>query len=381
MAKFDHINEVVESLCIRSGDTLMRNKGLFLEVAEDTWNDMNEGVLKLAQRVKIPVRRLFYINKKTNSLDLPCDALRVSSVNIYHNGIFYPVYRNDAVSSDFVELGQTKNCACEHKCGYHLCNTIKGYEVLFHTETDKDPDGNDVTFDCVDKKVINGGFLYEQKQFPQRVYLSSVWTETVLQTENIKMCAVEVDDNGCPLDTEANINAVCNSCGISNNDSSQCCIGGTASTPPNDTCKTWIYYCTSKLDWFGVQCGSYPFFKKGFNNVYNIDSTGKRLIFPPNFGWDKVVVRMYVDIDLQNLYIPYMAKETFMTGLQYFAFTNNPKKQQEAAVFGDKYSRQKWGLFLDLNKYRLAELRMMTNPPIYVPSYIDHRQDNFGISF
>lgn len=113
MAKFDHITDVVESLCIRSGDTLMRNKALFLEVSGDVWTDMNEDVLKITERVKIPVRRLFHINKKTNSIDLPCDALRVGSVDIYHNGIFYPVYRNDAVSDEFVEIGQTKDCACE----------------------------------------------------------------------------------------------------------------------------------------------------------------------------------------------------------------------------------------------------------------------------
>jgi len=378
MAKFDHINDVAESLCIRSGDPLMRNKALFLEVAPDVWQDMNEGVLKIAQRVKIPVRQLFHINKKTNSIDLPCNTLRLRSVDIYHQGIFYPVFRNENIEdeNDFVDVGQTKDCACEYKCGYSLCNSIKGYEVLNHTEHDFDPNGNPLTFNCVDKKVINGGFLYEQKQSPLRVYLSGVWTETVLHTEDIKLCEVEVDKNGCCCDTQANIDAICHSCGIGHNDNSKICVGGTASTPPNANCDTWIYYCNSKLDWFNVQCGSYPFFRHGRHNVYNIDATGKRLIFPHNFGWDKVVVTIYVDIDLNNLMIPYMAKETFMTGLQYFANTNNPKKQQDAAVFGDKYSRQKWGLFLDLNKYRISELRMMTTPPVFVPSYLGRHSGN-----
>jgi len=43
-------------------------------------------------------------------------------------------------------------------------------------------------------------------------------------------------------------------------------------------------------------------------------------------------------------------------------------------VFGEKYSRQKWGLYLELNKHRMAEQRMILTPPTYVPSF--HHRDN-----
>jgi len=373
MAAWEHISDVAESLCIRSGDSLQRNKALFLDVASDVWQDLNESTLRIAQRVKMPVRQLFHVNKRTNSIDIP-PSLRISSVSVIGSGgILYPVYRNDRLHIDLVETKAKRNCACEFNCGYQLCNSIKGYEVINHTEEDKMPNGDPVSFDCVDRKVVMGGFLYLQKQYPQRVYESGVWVDTVKHQEDIKMCSVEVDDNGCVCDTTSNIDAVCDACGIQSNDPEQCCIGGTASAPPSKDCNTWKYYCTSKADWFYSQCGGFSYFRKGCNNIYNISELGNRLLFPHDFAWDHAVVRFYADVDLNNLWIPYMAKETFMTGMMYFSLTNNPKKFQEAAVFAQKYSQQKWGLFLELNKYTLAEQRMILSPPVYVPSYNTER--------
>jgi len=371
--------ELVESLSLRSGDLQMRNKGLYLDCANEVWEDLNETTLRLAERIKIPIRELYHINKRTNSIDLPYSFQRVSSVNIDVCGTLIPVFRNDSVPLDYVEVSAKKNCACAFGCGYKLCNSIKGYEVINHTETDSLPNGDTISFDCIDKKVVVGDILYTELQYPQRIYESGVWVNTVKHTENKKMCKLEVDKNGCVCDTEENLDAVCNACGIQNNDPNQCCIGGTASMPPNAECNTWQYYCTSKAEWFGIQCGKYPYFRAGCNNVYNISELGNRLVFPHNFGWDKVVVRFYADIDLNDLQIPYMAKETFMTGLLYFASTNNINKQQEAAIYGEKYSRQKWGLFLELNKYRMAEQRMILTPPVYVPSYDNNiRFNNWG---
>lgn len=377
MPRFEPVIDVVESLCLRSGDIEMRKRMLFLDCANDVWNDLNEDVLRIADRIKMPVRMKFRVDKRTNSIILPCNALRVCSVNIIdrHN-IMYPVFRNENLNNDFFDPGAVKDCACEFKCGYQLCNSIKGYEVINHTEIDKNPDGTEVSFACIDKKVVIDGFLYEQKQYPLRQYVSGVWVDTVLHTENIKRCKLDVDKNGCVCDTQANIDNICHSCNLHHTNTDQCnsdncCVGGTAMIPPKSSCNTWTYYCSSILDWFGVQCGSFPCGRIRGENIYNIDDTGKRLIFPRHFGWDNVVVRFYADIDLNNLMIPYIAKETFMTGMMYFSLTNNPKKIQEASFFGQKYSRQKYGLSTDLNKYRLEELRMIMTPPVFVPSYFD----------
>ncbi len=379
MARFIPILELVEQTCLTSGDLLMRNKGLFLSVADMVWEDLNETTLKLAERIKIPVRELYKINKGTNSIDLPCSAQRLSSVNIDVCGVMIPVYRNDNVPTDMVDQSVKQDCACAYGCGYALCNSIKGYEVVNHVETDSLPNGDPITFNCVDKKVVVGEYLYTQLQYPQRIYESGVWVDTILHTEDKKLCQVQIDQNGCVCDTPENIDRVCDACGIGSSNNDRCCVGGSASVPPSADCNTWQYYCTSKAEWFGIQCGKYPYFRNGLNNVYNISELGNRLIFPHNFGWDKVVVRFYADIDLNDLQIPYMARETFMTGLLYFAATNNINKQQEAAIYGEKYSRQKWGLFLELNKYRMAEQRMILTPPTYVPSYNNLNGNNWMI--
>lgn len=371
MARFEHVEDVVDSLCLRSGDIMRRNKGIYLDCANEVWDDMNESALKLSERVKIPVRKEFFINKLTNSVDVPFDCKKINSVSIRDRfGNLYPVYRNDRVDSDLVDISVIGNCACEYNCGYKLCNTMKGYEAITSVKTDKNPDGSPVSFTCIDKKVIQGEFLYEQTQYPEREYISGVWIRTYLKTENKKLCVLEVDKHGCVCDTPANIDAVCNSCGITNVDPKKCCIGGDSNHPPDPNCNTWIYACINKMDWFNVQCGGLARQGHCINNIYNISSTGKRLTFPDNFGWGSVVIRYFQDIELFDIVIPYMAKPAFMAGLQLYATVNHDKKQQLAAVYGVRYSKLKQALLNDLNKFTAEEVSMILTPPVYVPSYL-----------
>ena len=380
MPRFISIESLIDDLCLQSGDILKRNKGIYLSCANDLWNDLNDTTLRIAERVKIPVRQKFRVNKRTNSIEMP-PFLRVCSVNVIdHCGNFHPVYQNDRLHDDLVDIPGTSDCACEYDCGYQLCNTIKGYEAVVSTKTDKLPNGDSISFTCVDRKCVDAqGFLYAETQYPIRKYLSGVWVDTVLHTENTKMCKLEVDDHGCVCDTEENVNAVCDSCATKVPCGGDIPVGGDANNPPAVGDKSWIYYCNTKMDWFSLQCGG---FAVGFNkrkgcgeNIYNISELGNRLIFPANFGWDEVMVRFYSDVDLKNIMVPYMAKRTVMAGLQFFACENNVEKQNEAAIFGKKYSRYKWGLFTDLNKYRIAEMAMIFTAPSYIPSYI---RDYYG---
>lgn len=371
MPRFEPVEDIIDSLCLRTGDIGRRMKGLYLDCAIEVWDDMNEGALKLCERIKMPVRKEFFINKMTNSIDLPFDVKKVNSVSIRDRfGNLYPVYRNDKVDSDLVDISVIGNCACENNCAYHLCNTIKGYEAVTTVKADKNPDGSDVEFTCIDKKVVVGEILYQQFQYPEREYLSGVWTRTYLKTENKQLCTLEVDSNGCVCDTQSNIDAVCNSCGINTVDTTKCCIGGTSNTPPDPNCHTWIYSCINKLDWFNVQCGGLARMGHRINNIYNITSTGKQLIFPANFGWGSVVIRFFEDIDLFDIVVPYIAKPAFMAGLQLYAATNHERKQQLAAVFSKKYSALKQALLNDLNKYTVDEYQMILTPPVYIPSYL-----------
>ena len=387
MPRFEPVSDVVDSLCLRSGDILRKNRGLYLDVAQDVWNDLNETTLRISKRLKMPVRKEYSINKRTNSIDMECDFLKLSSVSVMDRGIIYPIYRNRNISNDIVEVPAEKNCACEHDCGYQLCNLIQGYVATQSVQSDVLPNGTPVSFNCVNRIVTDRkGVVYQENQYPKRIYTNGVWTDTILYTEQTKMCECEIDDNGCICDTEANINNVCNSCAINFNSNIGKSVsgtymppvGGTASCPPNPNDNEWIYYCDNKMDWFGVQCGCEPRgFRAGCANVYNIGETGNRLVFPSNFGFDKVLVSYYADIDLGELMIPYIAKQAFMKGLQYFAADSNDKKAQSAAAYGQQYSRYKWGLFLELNKYRSVELGNAISPRAKVPSYIDHRSDRW----
>lgn len=384
MARFDPVLEVIDSLCLRSGDIARRKKGLYMDVTNDVWNDLNETTLRIAKRMKIPVRKDFQLNKRTNSIEIPCNSNRVSSVNVVDEcGIIHPVYRNLSIHDDIVEVPAEKNCACEHKCGYKLCNTVKGYVAVQSVKSDILPNSSPVDFNCVDRLVVDkNGVIYKETQYPKRIYTDGVWTNTILFTESTKMCECEVDHNGCLCDTEHNVNVACESCGIRNFNPSISqhnlthCVGGTAVCPPDPNCNEWVYFCNNKMDWFSTQCGFETHeFRRGFHNIYNISEDGKRLVFPHNFGFEKALVRFYEDISFDNLLIPYIAKDTFMTGVQYFSMKQNLDMRDMAASFGQQYSREKWGLFLELNKMRLAALGNTIAPAAHVPSYMDHRRD------
>lgn len=356
--------EVLKLPMLGSNDLLMRAKGRYLTWAKWVWEDMNLSSMKIAER------QFFQINKRTMTVDLPCDFQQLSSVNIVHCGVFYPVYRNESIrQNDYTEVAAAKDCACEYKCGYELCNTIKGYEAVKMVMCDELPDGTPITFNCIERKAIDGnGFLYTSTQSPLRIYHSGIWVDTILHTEETKLCKVEVDKNGCCCDTEENIDLVCGACSNGNNDNIP--FGGDANNPPNPKDNKWIYYCDKKADFFSVQCGNFP---RGLHdecrNIYNISELGNRLIFPHDFGFDRVMIRYYVDPDLNNMMIPRIAVDTFIAGIKWFdvKYNDNNKMQALEVKYGQTYAKMKFGLLRELNKYRIAELAKIITPKKYLP--------------
>lgn len=375
MSRFIKLRDAVNLPLLGNDDYLMRSKGRLLKWAPYVYEDMNMQSLRKAKR------EVFFINKRTNTVDLP-NGSTLSSVNLIDEcGVLYPVYRNDRLHNDLIDIPADKDCACEHKCGYQLCSTIKGYEALVSTKSDFLPNGQSISFECVDRKSVDSnGFFYEETQYPLRVYLSGVWTDTVLYTDSKKMCKLEVDHNGCVCDTEENMNHVCESCHIKSGDGEhkEIPVGGDAESFCHDPAvDNWIYYCNNKMDWFSVQCGCFPRSFHSHNNIYNINESGNRLIFPPNFGWDKVVIRFYIDPKLYEMEIPFTAVECFVMGLKAWDNKFNDKKQPLASVYEAKYSKMKFGLFKELNKYRIAELGKIIAPPIHIPSYTIRRRFGF----
>lgn len=369
MSTYLTVEEAIEIVLLGNNDILQRGKGRLLKFSKFIFDDLKLNVLKQ------PSRQFFQINKRTNSIDLPCEKTAISSINVVRNGIIYPVWNNQALLDDIVDIAAAKDCSCEYKCGYKLCNTIKNYEATTESLEDFMPNGDPVTFTCVTRKTIDkSGNLTEQKQYPQRVYESGVWVDTILYTENIRMCSVEVDENGCVCDTESNIETICGSC--CGNDS-VIPFGGTADIPPCEGVDTWKYYCNSKLDWFGVQCGIESPCINPFNLIYNITETGNRIIFPANFGFDKVLVRFYQTTPTGAIQIPLIALDAFAAGLKWWDVRFDDKRQNLEMKYAQNYTSMKWGLLSILNKRRMAEWRMILTPPVYMASYIRQRNTTY----
>lgn len=374
MSTYLSVNDALKLIMLGNNDLEQRNRMRYLKWSPYVWEDLKLNVLKQ------PVRETFWINKRTNTIDLPCPFTQVSSVNVRDAaGNFYPVWRNERLTDDIPDVSAGRDCSCEYKCGNKLCNTIKGYEAVVSEKTDYMPNGTEVSFSCVDRKMVDSnGFFIEQLQYPQRVYESGVWVDTVLYTENKQLCAVELDHNGCVCDTEQNIDALCNTC--CSDSSSTIPFGGTTENPPcnNENIETWKYYCNSKADWFWYQCGCDVVCADPFKLIYNISELGNRLIFPKNFGFDRVVLRYYKETNTGDIKIPMIALDAFAMGIKWWDARFNDNKQNLAALYSSEYTKMKWGLFSEMNKRRLAEWRMILTPPAIVPSYIKNNYYNGG---
>lgn len=366
MSKFVTPTEAIELSLLGNDDYLQRGKGRMLKWSKYVYDDLNLQVIKKA------VRQEFYINRRTRTVDLPCNENDLCSVSVVdRNGVIWPCFLNDRIHNDLVQIPADKDCNCEWHCGYQLCNLIKGYEAVTEVKTDTLPDGTPVSFTCINRRAVDrNGFLYIENQYPIHVFTNGVWTDTVLQTDHIKKCKLECNDKGCVCDSEANVNAVCESCGINPNTIP---IGGTASIPPQPRENEWIYHCMSKFEFLHVQFGCHPFMRDPYRNIYNINELGNRLLFPADFPFEKVLIRYYDVPSLKTIEIPFIAVPTFVTGLKWFDCRWNDNKQQLEAKYGQDYSTQKWGLFSIQNKYTLAEWATMLFPFRKMPGFIPPR--------
>jgi len=83
MSRFIHIDDVIKLPMLGERDYLMRNKGRYKTWAKYVWQDMEMSTFKS------PIREVFHINKRTNTIDLPCSFLELCSVNVIDKcGVF-----------------------------------------------------------------------------------------------------------------------------------------------------------------------------------------------------------------------------------------------------------------------------------------------------
>ncbi len=356
MPRFVPILDVIKSLCLQEGDILQRKKGRYLSYAKEVWQDMD------LQVVKDATRQFFNINKRTNSVQLPCDFLDLSGVTIVdHCGVFHPVYRNERVKSDIVDIAAKKDCACE--CSGTLCNMVKGYEAIVEDVEELMPDTTTQTFTTITRKAFDkNGYFYEEKTYPKRLYSGGAWIDTILTTEVNELCKVELDGNGCITDCEENFDKICTCTGTWD----RFCTN--KSSIPDGS---FLFKCEGKFDLFFTETGRCfcEFDKWGnYRNIYNISEEGDRIIFPHNFGWDRVLIRYFRDINLKDLKIPYVAVPTFKTGLKVWDTQFKDKLPQYLKDnYEGHYSKQKFALSMEINKYRIAELKQLFTPHIIFP--------------
>lgn len=362
------VSDILDYPLLANDDFLKRRKGRLMKWSPLVYQDLNMNIIRKA------VREEFVINRRLNTVDLPCNESDLCSVSVVdHLGCIHPLYVNDIHHDDLVIIPADKDCNCEYGCGFKLCNVIKGYEAITSVKSDTNPDGSPVSFTCVDRWAVDrNGFLYSQNQYPQRIYTDGAWTSTILFTENKTSCKLECDNNGCICDTETNMNNICNACGFG---STELPTGGNASTPPNPNVDKWIYYCNSKLNFLAVQCGQHPIMKEGFCNTYSITELGNRLKFPPHFPFNKVLIRYYQTPTINNIEISLIAVPAFVSGLKWFDVRWDDKMQNLEQKYAKDYGDAKWGLFGQLNKYTLAETAMMLAPHRHIPSYSRHGFD------
>lgn len=367
MSKSYPIEEVVRLACLASDDILQRNKGKFLKYAPIVWDDLQLKSIKDAKR------QLFQVNKRTNTVNLPCAQEYLCSVSVMdRSGIIHPVYRNDRLHDDIVDIAAAKDCFCEKKCASRLCNLIKGYEAIQEVKTEAMPDSSTKDFLCVTRRSYdNNGFFYEERQYPIRIYHNGVWVDVQLKTENKTLCKLELDDKGCVCDNDKNFESICSCTGLNNNP--EIVYGGTAQGAGN--AKTWVYYCASKYDVFNTQCNRSC--HNPFMDIYNISEDGNRLIFPKHFGWDKVLIRWFEDPNLRDLQVPYLALDSFIAGIKWWNVRFNDKMQILEPKYSQTYSNLKFGLLKDLNRYTIKEIAQAIAQKTKVATYIGLREHNW----
>lgn len=354
MPKFLTIRQLADQATFLVNDYQQVNRMRFNKLAADfVFPDLNMDIVKEAKR------EYLYVNKRTNTIELPEDCIQVSSVSwVDEYGRIHPVYRNTRLHNDIVDLGAKKDCACA--CNGDLCNMIKGYESVVTYEDAKMPNGDTQEFRLVNTKWYDAeGNYYEQVQAPQREYESGEWTDTVVATTDNLLCKLEIDEaTGCVRDCEENYRAV-TSCGCSFYGSE--CSSQPSATTADGYRLLQTNYAIESGRWFSIPC-------QGFNNIYNINDMGDKLIFPHDFGFDRVLLRYYSDVPMKDMKVPFTAAYAFICGIMFYNIAFDNRQQQLSLVLSMKYSRAKFALIQELNKYTQAEMLEIMSPYVYVPS-------------
>jgi hypothetical protein len=283
--RFIKIEDIVKGILRRQKDLAGVDKLLLKDVAKDVYKELNLGA------IKIPIRVILNVDKRTNSIYLPENYMTFSSISAQDEcGIWVPMVINTNLTSDIIDISGVPDCGCECGCTSELCSSIKNYELIQEDVSVVMPDTTTQVFTAtLRKKIDNNGNYVAEKIWPTQKFDNGTYVAVVMETTDEFICKVDTLPCGCIAPTITNDEIVtCNTAAIS----------------------------------FGVDCGCHinPGDLMAHHhrdcNTYNFSQEGDRITFDDKFHHDQVLLRYYADNKTKDILVPIIARRAMVAGIK-----------------------------------------------------------------
>lgn len=283
--RFTTIQEIVKGILRREKDFAGANKLLYESIAKDLYKELNLTSIRATER------RFIKVDKRTNSITLPNNYLKLSSIcEIDACGKQVPMVINTNLTSDIIDISTVNDCGCECGCQSELCSHIKNYELIQEEVSITMPSNSVQIFTgTLRKKINNDGSYVTEKIWPTQKYDNGVYVAVVMETTEEFNCKVELLPCGCVKPTQENEDKVV------------ACAGA---------------------DSYQVDCGcninpGYLFHHDHIKHPqYNFSEEGDRITSDCFYKCDYVLVRYYVNNKTKDILIPYFARKAMVSGIK-----------------------------------------------------------------
>ncbi len=310
-------NELVDGMLIREGDTDQKNKGIYLFLLKEVYQDLNLSVIRNTERY------LLKVNKQMQCVNVPDGFLELSSISVPNrHGKFEPLIVNENIDTDIVDIGASSICGCDEcQCDCAYCSSIRNYELISSIVPAFMPDGSTQNFtSTIRKKILKDGTYVRETTVPTQIFVDNVHTDTILQTTTETLCNLEIKECGCVVNTPKNEQLIYEFCD-----------------------------CNS----IEQDCGAPVRMRTPDLKYYKMNDRGDRIHFPGDFPYDTVLVRFYADRKTKDLRIPYMAQNAMRMGIKKeYSLFNGGKEYQ---TFELLYNKAKMDLADNLTRLKLSD--------------------------